>query len=91
MPVNILNLPGLNVLDFKETDDEYHVSAHLAFCHFFRGRQMKSEKTLGKATMVTHSHPMCSKRANQGIDLSETRFFIHHLAFGSHFTKQVLE
>lgn len=27
MPVNILNLPGLNVLDFKETDDEYHVKA----------------------------------------------------------------
>jgi hypothetical protein len=25
MPVNILNLPGLNVLDFKDTDDEYHV------------------------------------------------------------------
>ncbi len=27
MPVNILNLPGLNVLDFKETDAEYHVRA----------------------------------------------------------------
>lgn len=27
MPVNILNLPGLNVLDFKETDTEYHVRA----------------------------------------------------------------
>jgi transposase len=27
MPVNILNLPGLNVLDFKETDDEYHIKA----------------------------------------------------------------
>ena len=27
MLVNILNLPGLNVLDFKETDDEYHVNA----------------------------------------------------------------
>lgn len=27
MPVNILNLPGLTVLDFKEADDEYHVKA----------------------------------------------------------------
>jgi transposase len=27
MPVNILNLPGLHVLDFKETDTEYHVRA----------------------------------------------------------------
>ena len=27
MPVNILNLPGLTVLDFKETDVEYHVKA----------------------------------------------------------------
>lgn len=27
MPVNILNLPGLTVLDFKETDAEYHVRA----------------------------------------------------------------
>jgi transposase len=27
MPVNILNLPGLNVLAFKETDTEYHVQA----------------------------------------------------------------
>lgn len=25
MPVNILNLPGLRVSDFKETDAEYHV------------------------------------------------------------------
>lgn len=24
MPVNILNLPGLRVLDFKETDTDYH-------------------------------------------------------------------
>lgn len=27
MLVNILKLPGLTVLDFKETDDEYHVKA----------------------------------------------------------------
>lgn len=27
MPVNILNLPGLRVLDFKETETEYHVKA----------------------------------------------------------------
>ena len=27
MPVNILNLAGLNVVDFKETDSEYHVRA----------------------------------------------------------------
>ena len=27
MPVNIQNLPGLSVLDFKETDTEYHVQA----------------------------------------------------------------
>ena len=27
MPVNILNLPGLRVSDFKETDTEYHVRA----------------------------------------------------------------
>ena len=27
MPVNILNLPGLDVVDFRETDTEYHVRA----------------------------------------------------------------
>ena len=27
MPVNILNLPGMTVLDFKETDTDYHVRA----------------------------------------------------------------
>ena len=27
MQVNILNLPGLSVLDFKETDTDYHVQA----------------------------------------------------------------
>jgi len=27
MPVNILNFPDLRVLDFKETDTEYHVKA----------------------------------------------------------------
>jgi transposase len=27
MPVSILNLPGLSVLDFKETDTDYHVQA----------------------------------------------------------------
>ena len=27
MPVNVLNLPGLRVLDFKETDTDYHVKA----------------------------------------------------------------
>lgn len=27
MPVNILNLAGLDVVDFKETDSEYHVRA----------------------------------------------------------------
>ena len=27
MPVNILNLAGLNVLDFKETATDYHVRA----------------------------------------------------------------
>ena len=27
MPVNILNLPGLEVVDFRETDAEYHVRA----------------------------------------------------------------
>ena len=27
MPVNVLNLPGLQVLDFKETDTDYHVKA----------------------------------------------------------------
>jgi hypothetical protein len=30
MPVNILNLPGLKVLDFKETDAEYHIKAEPA-------------------------------------------------------------
>jgi len=30
MPVNILNLHGLNVLDFKETDTEYHIRAEPA-------------------------------------------------------------
>jgi hypothetical protein len=30
MPVNILNLPGLRVSDFKETDTEYHVRAEPA-------------------------------------------------------------
>ncbi|PKO92816.1 MAG: hypothetical protein CVU16_06275 [Betaproteobacteria bacterium HGW-Betaproteobacteria-10] len=30
MPVNILNPPGLMVLDFKETDTEYHVKAEPA-------------------------------------------------------------
>jgi hypothetical protein len=29
MPVNILNLAGLNVLDFKETATDYHVRATL--------------------------------------------------------------
>jgi hypothetical protein len=27
MPVNILNLPGLEVVDFRETATEYHVRA----------------------------------------------------------------
>jgi hypothetical protein len=27
MPVNILNLSGLTVLDFKETDTDHHVQA----------------------------------------------------------------
>lgn len=27
MPVNILNLSGLRVLDFKETEREYHIKA----------------------------------------------------------------
>ena len=27
MPVNILNLPGLDVVDFRETATEYHVRA----------------------------------------------------------------
>lgn len=27
VPVNVLNLPGLRVLDFKETDTDYHVKA----------------------------------------------------------------
>jgi len=30
MPVNILNLPGLKVLDFKDTDAEYHIKAEPA-------------------------------------------------------------
>lgn len=30
MPVNILNLPGLIVLDFKQTDTEYHIRAEPA-------------------------------------------------------------
>lgn len=30
MPVNILNLYGLRVLDFKETEREYHISARWA-------------------------------------------------------------
>ena len=30
MQVNILNLPGLSVLDFKETDSDYHVQAEPA-------------------------------------------------------------
>ena len=36
MPVNFLNLSGLDVLDFKETDTEYHVKATpAAFDTFF--------------------------------------------------------
>ncbi len=27
MPVNILNLSGLRVLDFKESEREYHIKA----------------------------------------------------------------
>ncbi|MDA8257268.1 MAG: hypothetical protein M0Z99_16845 [Betaproteobacteria bacterium] len=36
MPVNILNLPGFTVLDFKEPDTEYHVraEAHVASMMF---------------------------------------------------------
>ena len=30
MPVNILNLPGLRVLDFKETEREYHTKTEPA-------------------------------------------------------------
>jgi hypothetical protein len=30
MPVNFLNLPGLKVLDFKETPTEYHLRAQPA-------------------------------------------------------------
>ncbi len=30
MPVNILNIPSLNVPDFKETVNEYHIKAEPA-------------------------------------------------------------
>lgn len=34
MPVNILNLPGLAVVDFREPATEYHVRAKPKVSHF---------------------------------------------------------
>lgn len=50
MPVNILNLPGLDVVDFRETTTEYHVRARPKMV----SRQCPSCGPAGK--VVIHEH-----------------------------------
>jgi transposase len=47
MPVNILNLPGLNVLDFKETATEYHVKAEPVAISRLCPQSGRSHDTIG--------------------------------------------
>lgn len=61
MTVNILNMPGLNVLDFKETVDEYHIKAEPAaisrlcpHCGLSNEIIIHEAKTLFVRDMVSH-------------------------------------
>jgi transposase len=56
MPVNILNLPGLDVLDFNETDDEYHIKESPLEMSRCCPHCNKSDDIVSHAwrTMVTH-------------------------------------
>ena len=51
MPVNILNPPGLMVLDFKETDTEYHVKAEPAAISKRCPHCARSHSTIGHSKL----------------------------------------
>jgi len=52
MPVNILHLPGLQVVGFKETDTEYHVRAEPAAISRLCPYCGRSHRTIGHGKLL---------------------------------------
>lgn len=74
MPVNILNLSGLDVVDFRETDTEYHVRAAPKAISRLCPHCGRSNDTVvhAKRTLVIRDIPSHGKAVVSHIQASET-------------------
>jgi transposase len=75
MPVNLLNLPGLNVLDFKETETDYHVRAEPAVVSRLCPHCGRSNDTVKHAqkTLIIRDLPSHGKRVAIHLDVLRLR------------------
>lgn len=71
MPVNILNLPGLRVSDFKETEAEYHVRAEPTVISRLCPHCGRSHDTVGhaKKTLIIRDLPSHGKAVAVHLDV----------------------
>jgi transposase len=73
MQVNILNLPGLSVLDFKETDSDYHVQAEPATISRLCPHCGRSKKTVVHALKSLYIRDLPSHGKSVAIHLNVPR------------------
>lgn len=75
MPVNVLNLPGLRVLDFKETDTDYHVKAEPTIVSKLCPHCGRSNETVAHAqkTLFIRDLPSHGKRVAVHLDVPRLR------------------
>ncbi|MHB8951274.1 MAG: transposase family protein, partial [Rhodoferax sp.] len=75
MPVNVLNLPGLRVLDFKETDTDYHVKAEPTIVSKLCPHCGRSNETVTHAqkTLFIRDLPSNGKRVAVHLDVPRLR------------------
>jgi hypothetical protein len=75
MPVNVLNLPGLRVLDFKETDTDYHVKTEPSIVSKLCPHCGRSKETIAHAqkTLFIRDLPSHGKRVAAHLDVPRLR------------------
>ncbi len=75
MPVNVLNLPGLRVLDFKETDTDYHVKTEPTIVSKLCPHCGRTKETVAhaKKTLFIRDLPSHGKRVAVHLDVPRLR------------------
>jgi transposase len=75
MPVNVLNLPGLRVIDFKKTDADYHVKAEPAVVSKLCPHCGRSNETVAHAqkTLFIRDLPSHGKSVAVRLDVPRLR------------------